>query len=41
MAAYCNSASWLGFGAVEWIQQFEVLEVDDRKELFFTLLKVH
>lgn len=41
MAAWCDSASWLGFGAVEWIQQLEVLEVDDRKKLFFMLLQMH
>lgn len=41
MAACCDSASYLGLGAVEWIQQLEVLEVDDGKQLFFMLLQVH
>lgn len=41
MAACCDWAGSLEFGAVEWIQQLTVLETDDRKQMFFMLLPVY
>lgn len=34
MAACCDSAHWLGLWVADGIQQVEVLEVGDRKQLF-------
>lgn len=41
MVACCDSACWLGLWVAEGIQQVEVLEVGDRKQLLLMLLQGH